>query len=108
MATIRERLTDFAVSQGFRSLSGFEKACGFSKNTLTKEYSGLSSTTLTKIVDKYPQLSLDWVILGRGSMLVVESPRIGVATPSVSINNIQTVNIGNWEELVTLLKEGRV
>jgi len=70
MATIRERLTDFALSQGFRTLSGFEKACGFTKNTLTKDYSGLSSTTLTKIVDKYPQLSLDWVILGRGQMLV--------------------------------------
>jgi len=29
--TIRERITEFAAAQGFKTLSGFEKACGFSK-----------------------------------------------------------------------------
>ena len=98
-------MTDFAISQGFRTLSGFEHACGFAKNTLTKDYVGLSSTTLAKIVDSYPQLSLDWVILGRGSMFVDENPKPSTpSAPAVSIGTIQTVNIGNWEELVNLLK----
>lgn len=106
MATIRERLTDFAISQGFRTLAGFEKACGFTKNTLTKDFVGISSTTLTKIVDNYPQLSLDWVILGRGSMMVEDSPQppnMVPHSPSISVGTIQTVNIGNWDELVKLL-----
>ena len=64
MATIRERLAQFAIEQGFKSLSGLEKACGFNKNTLTKDSEGMNSTTLKKIVEKFPQLSLDWVILG--------------------------------------------
>ena len=101
MATIRERLTEFAKSQGFKTLSGFEAACGFTKNTLTKDREGINSTTLTRIVDFYPQLCLDWVILGRGSMVVAESPQ---TLPAVSIGTIQTVNIGNWNELVELLK----
>lgn len=103
MATIRERLTQFAKAQGHTSLGGLEKSCGFSKNTLTKDREGISSTTLVKIVDFYPRLSLDWVILGRGSMEVEESPQS--TTPSVSINSIQTVNIGNWSDLVQLLKD---
>ena len=103
MATIRERLTEFAESQGFKTLSGFEKACGFTKNTLTKDREGVSSSTLIRIVDKYPQLSLDWAILGRGGMLVGESPQMQI--PPVHINNIQTINIGNWGELVELLNK---
>ena len=66
METIRERLTRFAEAQGFRGLGGLEKECGFQKNTLTKNREGINSNTLKRIVDKYPQLSLDWVILGKG------------------------------------------
>lgn len=69
METIRERLTRFAEAQGFRSLGGLEKECGFQKNTLTKNREGINSNTLKRIVDKYPQLSLDWVILGKGEEL---------------------------------------
>ena len=69
MGSIRERLTQFAESQGFRSLGGLEKECGFQKNTLTKDREGMSSTTLKRIVDKFPHLSLDWVILGEGAMI---------------------------------------
>jgi len=50
-------------------------------------------------------ISPSWLMLGIGSMLVGGESQV---SPTVSINNIQTVNIGNWDELVTLLKEGRV
>ena len=101
MATIRERLTEFAKTQGFRTLSGFEKACGFTKNTLTKGHDGMSTVTLCRIVDFYPQLSMDWVILGRGEMTVQSE-----ATPVPSV--FPTVNIGNWGELVKFLKDNRL
>ena len=102
MANIRERLTEFAKTQGFRTLSGFEKACGFTKNTLTKGHEGMSTVTLCRIADFYPQLSMDWLILERGTMLVEDTH---TPTPSVSIGSIQTVNIGNWNELVKLLRD---
>ena len=104
MATIRERLTEFAKTQGFKTLSGFEGACGFTKNTLTKDREGISSTTLVKIIDKFPQLSLDWVILGRGSMMVDDCPH-SCATPQNDIHHNQQVVIANWGDLKDVIDE---
>ena len=101
MATIRERLTEFAKTQGFKTLSGFESACGFTKNTLTKDREGISSTTLVKITDKFPQLSLDWVILGRGGMFVDDCPHSST-TPQNDIHHNQVV-IANWADLKEVL-----
>ena len=41
-------------------------------------------------------ISPTWLMLGIGDML-------NTTTPAVNIENIQTVNIGNWDELVKLL-----
>ena len=49
-------------------------------------------------------ISPSWLILGEGEMLG-ENPKPSTpSAPAVSIGTIQTVNIGNWEELVNLLK----
>ena len=45
-------------------------------------------------------ISPRWLMLGDGDMLV-NNP---TPAPSVSIGTIQTVNIGNWGELIELLK----
>lgn len=47
-------------------------------------------------------ISPSWLILGIGDMTNVPTTQ---ASPSVSINSIQTVNIGNWSDLVKLLKD---
>ena len=48
-------------------------------------------------------ISPSWLMLGIGEMLHrEESPK---SNPAVSIQNIGTVNIGNWDELVSLLKD---
>ena len=46
-------------------------------------------------------ISPTWLLLGDGDMLVNKP----TPTPSVSIGSIQTVNIGNWNELVNLLRD---
>lgn len=104
MATIRERLSEFAKAQGFKSLSGLEKECGFTKNILTKDREGISSTTLVKIVDIFPQLSLDWVILGRGSMTVDDCPHSSPSTQN-DIHHNQQVVIANWGDLKDVISE---
>ena len=48
-------------------------------------------------------ISPNWLMLGIGPMLVADAEK--AAAPSVKIDNIQTVNIGNWGELVELLKD---
>ncbi len=106
MATIRERLTEFAKTQGFKTLSGFESACGFTKNTLTKDREGISSTTLVKISDKFPQLSLDWVILGRGRMIMDECPQsVSSTSQQNDIHHNQQVVIANWGDLKEVISE---
>ena len=47
-------------------------------------------------------ISPSWLILGIGDMTNVPTAQ---APPAVSIGTIKTVNIGNWEELVKLLKD---
>ncbi len=55
------------------SVSAFEQAIGASNGSIRKaieEGRGLNSTTIEKIVSKYPQYNYDWLIVGRGNMLL--------------------------------------
>lgn len=51
-------------------------------------------------------ISPNWLLLGEGPMLLVEKTE-QYTSHSVHIENAQTVNIGNWGELVELLKSAR-
>lgn len=64
------RLEEFSRRFGPGSVGKLEKECGFNKNTLTKKNAGINSTTLLRIVEKYPELNLDWIILGRGPIVI--------------------------------------
>lgn len=105
MSDIKDRLALFANNQGFKSFGSFEIHCGFNRNTLAKSHTGVSSTSLEKIAEKFPHLNLNWLILGRGSMLVEESPQAPQPTPSVNVQNIETVNIGNWDVLGAIVEK---
>lgn len=96
MSDIKDRLTQFAISQGFKSFGSFEIHCGFNRNTLAKSHSGVSSASLEKVGEKFPHLNLNWLILGRGQMIEEESPQ---PAPAIEVKNIETVNIGNWDVL---------
>lgn len=69
MSNLKDRLEDFAKASGLGGLAGLDSACGFNKNTLTKKTEGMNTTLLLKVVDKFPQLNLNWVITGIGPML---------------------------------------
>lgn len=48
-------------------------------------------------------ISPNWLMLGVGPMLSADAEKS--FAPSVNIDTIHTVNIGNWGELVNLLRE---
>jgi len=50
-------------------------------------------------------ISANWLMLGQGEMLVKSQATAPPSSPAVQIGSIQTVNIGNWGELVELLKD---
>ena len=47
-------------------------------------------------------ISPSWLMVGEGPMLLSD---VAQQAPSVKIDNIHTINIGNWGELVNLIKE---
>lgn len=47
----------------------FEKNCGISNGTVNNIKDGVSSPNISKIVKRYPELNLEWLITGNGTML---------------------------------------
>jgi len=97
-----ERLFEFMKSKELTQ-NAFEQKCGLSHTNLRGMKQGPTTAYLMQILTTFPELSMDWLFRGTGSMYVGELSQPKTA-PSVSIGTIQTVNIGNWGELVELLK----
>lgn len=102
MEDFKNRLLLFIESAYGMSQRGFEELCGIAQGTIASiKVKGPSVDVLMKISNTCPELNMNWLISGREPML--NTPSAGA--PAVNIQNIQTVNIGNWDELVTLLRK---
>lgn len=103
MEDFKNRLLGFVERQCGMSQRKFEDACGLAQGTISSiKGQGPTVGSLLKIANTYPELNLNWLITGVGNMLNAAPTQ--TTAPSVSIGHIQTVNIGNWDELVNLLK----
>lgn len=74
---ITERLKLFMQHEGVTTFQ-MNKAAGLSRTLLAKaleKHQGLNSTTIEKIVTAYPNLNVDWLVTGRGEMLMSEEPQ---------------------------------
>ncbi|MDR2683905.1 MAG: hypothetical protein LBB53_00810 [Prevotellaceae bacterium] len=47
----------------------FEKKCDISRGTINNIKDGVSSPNLKKVIETYPELSLEWLVTGKGEML---------------------------------------
>ena len=47
----------------------FEENCGINRGTINNIKDGVSSPNLSKIINAYPELNLDWLITGNGEMI---------------------------------------
>ena len=59
------RLKEFAVQNGYASLSEFSQQCGLSPYSLSRDGKAYTTATLNKIVAKFPGLDIDWLVTGR-------------------------------------------
>jgi hypothetical protein len=66
---IKDRLTIFFKSVGWRP-SVIEKELSIANGLLSKKSSALGTKVLEKLHLKFPELNMDWVITGRGEMLM--------------------------------------
>lgn len=79
---ITERLMLFMQHEGVTPFQ-MNKAAGLSRTLLIKaieNHQGLNTATIEKIVKVYPNLNVDWLVTGRGAMLInAEPPKISQA-----------------------------
>lgn len=67
-----KRLQEFLEYEGI-NIFAFEKSIGLANNTIRKKFasgrSNMGTETLTAILEAYPKLSANWLLLGEGCML---------------------------------------
>ena len=76
---ITERLQLFMQHEGVTAVQ-MNKEAGLTRTLLIKaieKHQGLNTATIEKIVRRYPNLNADWLITGRGNMLIdAEAPKL--------------------------------
>ena len=66
---IKDRVKEYLVVKGIRSIRAFEAACGLSNGYINNVKSRIYPDMLAKISNAYPDLNTDWLIHGEGKML---------------------------------------
>lgn len=91
MSTINQRIRDIFVHSGEKNVSAFAKTLDIPQSTMS-EYINTKKepkyTALVKIAEKYEDISLDWLFLGKGPMLREHEPE----------HNVYDINYGNKVE----------
>lgn len=65
---MKTRLREYIRVKGLTEYR-FLKESGLSKTFLTSSYKGITARSLSKIGEAFPDLNLNWVTTGEGSML---------------------------------------
>ena len=102
---LQARLNEFITNHLGISVRKFEESCGLSNGVLAaSKTKGPTTEILSKIIETFPELNLNWLLRGDdgGAMLNTAS---SAGAPAVNIEHIHTINIGNWSELVDLLRK---
>lgn len=78
-----ERLIEFqqSVKDRLGGQNKFEAYVGISNGYLSRMYNtmgDIGSNVISSISDKFPDLNIDWLITGRGDMLVSNSAKVSV------------------------------
>ena len=66
---VKDRLFEFIAHLGL-SNSAFEKKCGLSNGYIRNFKGNLGTQKLEDILNTFPQLNKDWLLFGKGSMLI--------------------------------------
>ncbi|EGK00470.1 hypothetical protein [Dysgonomonas gadei] len=91
-----ERIEQFVEYLGI-SVRAFEQKIGASNGLIRKAItnkSDIQSKWISIIVDRFPQINTEWLLIGKGPMLKIDSEN--------------TVNISEEKLISNLIKEGKV
>jgi len=72
----KERLKEYIKFKGM-AVTSFEKSIGAANSYVNSIYKSIGSDKRDVIIEKYPDLNIDWLLTGRGEMLA-EKPEPGI------------------------------
>lgn len=100
---MRDRLKEFARHKGLSEYR-FCKEAGIRRNLLSWGSPGVSARAMHKIGQAYPELNLQWVATGEGSMIKGDDDKIPLGTHMALIAE-RDARIEQLEALVANLKK---
>lgn len=83
---MKKRLIEFLSYLGIGQLK-FEENVGLSRGFVNKVGDSIRTNNLNKIVDKYPELNINWLMTGEGSMLK-QTIKGGVVLHTIGSGNV--------------------
>ena len=92
LARRKERLKEFVSKQGLGQ-NAFEKKVGIAVGYLASKSVSVTSDTIEKVIENFPNLNLHWLITGEGEMLKNSGTMIG--SNQGDGNKIEYKNGGN-------------
>lgn len=95
---VQEIISDLNISQ-----SMFEDAIGASRGTIAHLENTISSKLLTKITTKFPQVSSDWVLTGRGEKYLDAIPATAEQTERKEVSSSRSRELLNEIEKQRLI-----
>lgn len=84
MTDLKQRVLEFLKYLGIGQLK-FEEKVGLTRGHVDKIKYNLHPTTLSKILEAYPELNKTWLLTGDGEMLNSKLPKIETPPPSDTI-----------------------
>lgn len=91
---VKERLSEFIASKCL-TVKAFEEQSGLSNGTVAKVGENIRKTTLARISKSFPDLNINWVLTGEGSMLRTSAPSVSQHNGDNSPNVFQQVGEPN-------------
>ncbi|MCD7915730.1 MAG: S24 family peptidase [Tannerellaceae bacterium] len=73
--TTKERLKIFSKQMGY-GRNKFEEYVEIASGYLSSRSSSVTSDTIEKVIRKFPELSLEWLLTGQGDIIKTESPAL--------------------------------
>ena len=104
MEDFKKRLLEYIEGYLGISIRSFEEQCSLTHGTIAGiKVKGPSVDNVAKISSTFPDLNLNWLIMGRGAMIVQE--QAVSASHQNDIHHNQQVVIANWGDLKDVISE---
>lgn len=106
METVKDRLKHFIKTLGM-SVNAFEKKWGTGQSYVNNISKGIGNEHLTNLCNLYPELNLNWLFTGKGSMLLSESENLNENKSNLSKQKDVEERLFSTKEVKLILNKQR-